>query len=109
MNAPALADDGLCEGDERGDAGGEDDEEQPDHHLISGFRIVLLPVPDQGPRGTDVHHAKTNEADHGGDRGDDLGDIPNISEQILNSGTQIHERSSLRNRQVRRGEATCAR
>jgi len=96
MNTPALADDGLGEGDERGDAGGENDEEQADHHLIGGFRIVLFPVPDQRPRGANIHHAQADEADHGSDGRDDLRHIPNISKQVLNSGTQIHERSSLK-------------
>ena len=35
----------LLEGDERGDTGGEDDEEQTHDHLIGGFGIVFLPVP----------------------------------------------------------------
>ena len=39
---------------------------------------------------------KSDEPDDGSDRRDDLRRIPNISEQILYRGTQIHERSSLR-------------
>ncbi len=42
MNPSALADDELGESDERGDAGSENDEEQPDNHLIGGFWVVLM-------------------------------------------------------------------
>lgn len=106
MNPSALADDDLGEGDERGDAGSEHDEEQPDNHLIGGFWVVLLPVADQGPAAADVHHAQADEPDHGCDRRDDLRHIPNISEQILNSGTQIHERGSLSNGRTHRDEGS---
>lgn len=108
MNPSALADDELGESDERGDAGSENDEEQPDNHLIGGFWVVLLPVADQGPAAADVHHAQADEPDHGCDRRDDLRHIPNISEQVLNSGTQIHERGSLRNGRTHRDEGMCA-
>lgn len=39
----------LGESNERGDAGGEDDEEQTHNHLIGSFGIILLPVPHDGP------------------------------------------------------------
>src|SRR5690606_25368398 len=77
----ALADaNDLGKADERGDAGSEDDEQQTDDDLIGGFRIVALPVADQGPAGTHVHHAQADEPDHGCDGRDDLRHIPNISE-----------------------------
>lgn len=105
----ALADaNDLGKADERGDAGSEDDEQQTDDDLIGGFRIVALPVADQGPAGTHVHHAQADEPDHGCDGRDDLRHIPNISEQVLNSGTQIHERGSLRNGRTHRDEGVCA-
>jgi len=39
----------LAEGDERGDAGREDDEDQPYHHLIGGFGIIFTPISENRP------------------------------------------------------------
>lgn len=108
MNPSALADDDLGEGDERGDAGGKNDEEQSYNHLIGGFWIVFLPVADQGPAAADVHDAEADESNYGGDGRDELRHILNISEQGLNGGTQIHECGSLRNGRTHRDEGTCA-
>jgi len=42
-------------GDEGRNAGGKDDEEQAYNDLIGGFRIVFLPISDNGPTRSHVH------------------------------------------------------
>jgi len=82
------------EGDEGGDTGREDDEQQTDDDLVGGFGIVALPVADQRPAAPHIHDAQTDEADYGGNRRDDLGDIPDIIEQLGNKILQVQARSS---------------
>ena len=75
---------GTGEGDEGGDTGGKDDEEQTHDHLIGGFGIVLLPIPDKRPARPHIHQPQTEKADDCGNRGDDLGGASDIGEQLLN-------------------------
>lgn len=81
----------LGEADERGHAGGEDHEQQTDHDLVGGLRVIAFPVADDRPRAAHVHDAEPDEADDGRDRRDELRHVTHIAEQVLNGGAEIHE------------------
>ena len=85
---------GSAEGDESGDTGGEDDEEQAHNHLVGGFRIVLLPVPDDVPALPHIHQPQTEKPDDGGDGRDDLRRTLDVGEQLLDKIGKVQARSS---------------
>lgn len=70
----------LGESDERGDAGGEDDEDQTHNHVVGGLGIVSFPIADNWPAGTEVHDAQSDETDDGDDRRNRLRRVPNVVE-----------------------------
>lgn len=85
------------ERDEGGNAGREDDEQQPHNHLIGGFGIVFLPVADDGPGRPHIHQAQPQESDDGGDGGDELRGRANVAKYLLNSICEIQSNSSSLN------------
>jgi hypothetical protein len=53
--------------------------------LVSGFGIVALPVPYEGPARPHVHDAQAEKAQDSGDRCDELRDVFGVGENLLNS------------------------
>src|SRR5690554_3266909 len=81
----------LRERDEAGDGGRGDDEEQAHDHLVGGARVVLLPLPDDWPRGAHVHQAQSNKPEEGGHGSDDLRDSLRFGKPLFESLADRHD------------------
>lgn len=79
---------GLGKRDDRGDAAGSDDEQQPQHDLVGGLGIVAFPIPDERPARPHVHDAEAEKAEDGTNGGDELRDVPRIRENLADSVTK---------------------